>query len=313
MIATAFEEAAVIDRIATMRLQEESAAYQCVDYLARADDIDAECRSKMCRWSFQIVDFCKFSPETVSIAMNYLDRFLATSITSNNPTAIRARTSRKQYQLASMAALYIAVKINEPLEMDTALVSELSRGCYTPIEIARAEADVLNALGWRTSGPTPLGFFQHFLALLPKRARDGRGAERAMDLGRAQTEFAAAEYELSGAMVPPSAMGMAALLNALEAIDYRGDEGMDENERIRFLARVRDISGVDPFLDEDVHYARSILALSFSNEDKTEIEPEASEEQQQQQQQQQVIEKKRVSSSSRGGMETSPVCVANAQ
>mmetsp|Transcript_12394 Transcript_12394/g.36478 ORF Transcript_12394/g.36478 Transcript_12394/m.36478 type:complete len:393 (-) Transcript_12394:320-1498(-) len=304
MIATAFEEAAVIDRIATMRLQEESAAYQCSDYLAFTDDIDAECRSMMCRWSAQVVDFCKFSRETVSVAMNYLDRFMTTSITSQNPFALMARTSRKQYQLASMASLYIAVKIHEPLEMDTALVSELSRGCYSPIEIAMAEMEILNALGWRTSGPTPLEFFRHFLALLPPRRLSSRVMEGMLKLGKAQAEFSAADFELSAAMVSPSKVGMAALLNALEAMEatttYRDDDHdddhddagveldmLDEEERSAFLKRLGDainIGGVDPSLDDDVKYARSILAESLPQQRPALAAPTSQQRQQQRQQ-----------------------------
>merc|ERR1712226_396506 len=94
------------------------------------DDPDhMDSRKKMVAWCFQVVDFCKFQRETVSIAMNLLDRFMMTSQSQV------AKTDVKVYQLAAMTALYTAVKIHEPEVMDPKLISNLSRGVYQPEEV----------------------------------------------------------------------------------------------------------------------------------------------------------------------------------
>ena len=117
--------------------QQEKLAYQKVDPLrgaplhheGAADDssshVDEICRFKMCEWSFQIVDFCKFHRESVDIAMNYLDRFLLTKVGQ------AALQDRNVYQLVAMTCLYSAIKIHERQALSPAVVSQLSRGVYT--------------------------------------------------------------------------------------------------------------------------------------------------------------------------------------
>ena len=120
------------DRIRTMRKQEVT-HHQCADYMRDSDSylstasqiVDEESRIKMCEWCYQVVDFCKFRRETVGIGMSYLDRYISTR------QGRLALTDRKFYQLAAMTSLYMAIKIHEPLEMETSLLADLSRGVYT--------------------------------------------------------------------------------------------------------------------------------------------------------------------------------------
>ena len=77
----------------------------------------------MAKWCCEIADFCKYKRETVAIAMNCLDRFMST------PVGHQILLDRNAYQLASMTALYSAVKIHEQEAMDPNLVSSrLRRG-----------------------------------------------------------------------------------------------------------------------------------------------------------------------------------------
>jgi hypothetical protein len=207
----------IADCIAIMRIQEET-TYSVRDYLAESVSIrklahkpvDEDCRIKMCEWCYQVVDFCKFRRETVAIGMSYLDRYLCT------PKGRDALCNRKLYQLAAMTALYIAIKIHEPLEMETSLLADLSRGCYTEMEFVDMEQTMLMALKWRVNGPTQLGFVQHFLALLPSSVHPAV-AETIFDYARYQTELAVAEQAFVG--LKPSEMALAAVMNALEGMD----------------------------------------------------------------------------------------------
>jgi hypothetical protein len=170
--------------------------------------VDEESRIKMCEWCYQVVDFCKFRRETVGIGMSYLDRYIST------PQGRLALTDRKFYQLAAMTSLYMAIKIHEPLEMETSLLADLSRGVYTDLQIAEMERKILDGLEWRLAGPTPLTFIQHFMALLDVDLRV-KGA--IMDYARYQVELAVSSLDL----VPrrPSEIALAAILNAMEGID----------------------------------------------------------------------------------------------
>lgn len=126
-----------------------------------------------------------------------------------------ALTDRKFYQLAAMTCLYMAIKIHEPLEMETSLLADLSRGVYTDMQIAQMELEILEALEWRLSGPTPLAFIQHFMALITDI--DPRVKAAIMDYARYQSELAVSSLDL----VPRDAseIALAAILNAIEGID----------------------------------------------------------------------------------------------
>ena len=207
----------VADRIAIMRIQEET-TYKVKDYIAESalvrkrasKPVDSDCRVKMCEWCYQVVDFCKFRRETVGIGMSYLDRYLCT------PKGRSALCNRKEYQLAAMTALYIAIKLHEPLEMETSLLADLSRGCYTEMEFVHMEQTMLQAIKWRVNGPTSLAFVAHFLSFLPSSVHPDV-AESIMEYARFQTELAIAEQDLIS--VRPSYIALAALMNAVEGVD----------------------------------------------------------------------------------------------
>ena len=156
------------------------------------------------------VDFCKFRRETVGIGMSYLDRYLCTS------RGRAALFKRKEYQLAAMTALYVAIKLHEPLEMETSLLADLSRGCYTEMEFVECEQVLLTALKWRMNGPTALQFAQHYLTFLPDTLSESVN-EAIFDYTRFQIELAIADQ--SFVPLKMSDIGLAAVLNGIEGID----------------------------------------------------------------------------------------------
>jgi hypothetical protein len=219
------EEPDIYNCISAMLAQEHY--YLCHDYLnlshrqaahhsmqfERCDPIDETCRSKMTEWCFHVVDCTNLRRETVSIAMGYLDRFLC----SSSLRAEQARCDRKEYQLAAMTALYIAVKIYEPLEMDAGLVSKLSRGLHSAGEVTRLEHEMLVALSWRMNDPSPYQICNYLLELVPENAEDVKPT--LYDFCHFQTELATGDY----AYVPlrRSVIAVASVLNALEGINQQ--------------------------------------------------------------------------------------------
>jgi len=148
--------------------------------------------------------------------------------------------------------------LNEPLEMETSLLSELSRGCYTDAEIAQMELDMLDALDWRVSGPTALSFVSHFLALMPPSvSANPMVPATLLDFCRYQTELATGDYHF--VTKRPSTIAMASLLNSMEAID---DAYFDQLERSIFLQTLLEASAVRPDAPE-VSDARIRLMTSF--------------------------------------------------
>lgn len=115
-----------------------------------------------------------------------------------------------------MTALYVAIKLHEPLEMETSLLADLSRGCYTEMEFVEMEQTILQALEFRVNGPTPLSFLQHFMTMVPATVHP-TVADLVMDYARYQMELAVSEQAF--AHIKPSELALASLLNALEGMD----------------------------------------------------------------------------------------------
>jgi Cyclin, N-terminal domain len=193
---------------------QEVTGYFAVDYIHqnkhRSLDVDQDCRKKMVAWSYQVVDFCKFNRETVEIAMSYLDRFLST------PPGRHTLQDRSVYQLAAMASLYTAVKIHEPEAMDPTLVSNLSRGTYSPKEIEEMEFIIIQALQWRLNPPTTLSFVREFYNLIPYEAIDGVTRTIVYELTKFQAELAASATEFVG--ISSSEKAYCCFINAMECL-----------------------------------------------------------------------------------------------
>jgi hypothetical protein len=213
----------VASTLEVMRRQE--ACYTCSDYLSRRPSrslkraqapppVDAECRFKMAEWCYQVVDFCKFSRETVAISMSYLDRYISTE------AGLPALQDRKVFQLAAMTCLYTAIKINEPEAMEPRIVAQLSRGTYTEQEVTDMELKILTAIQWRMNPPTALTFLDYFLALLPENVMIPSDRDAIYELAKFQTELAVHEYSL--VTVSASTVAFSSMKNALETVACKG-------------------------------------------------------------------------------------------
>ena len=158
----------------------------------------------------QVVDFCHFSRETVTIAMSILDRFL---MTQQGRSAI---FDSAEFQLAAMTSLYTAVKIHEPEVMSSNLVSTLSRGAHTDKEVEVMERRILQAIKWHVNPPTSLSFIREFLNLLPPEFLDESTKTTLYEISKYQSELVVADYALVS--IPASTIAYASLINALEGL-----------------------------------------------------------------------------------------------
>lgn len=207
---------ATVDTLAAM-CHQEGTGYVTADFirrgravLATALRVDDDCRTKMVTWSYQVVDFCKFSRESVEISLSYLDRFLLT------PPGLAALQDRSVFQLAAMASLYTAVKIHEPEAMDPKLVSQLSRGTYSPEDVEEMERVILQALQWRVNPPTALSFVREFYNLIPAEAMSETARSISYDITKFQTELAVSESDF--VWVKPSVTAYCSLMISLESL-----------------------------------------------------------------------------------------------
>ena len=213
----------IADRLETMLQQERDPTYHCTDYLnscrSQGDDVpspsfsggkkpvDEVCRAKMIQWMYQLVDFFSISRESVWIAVSYLDRF----VSSSNSRSRQALNDRNEYQLAAMTALYIAIKLHEPVVISTSLLSKTSREKYRKEEFEQMEVEMLVTLKWRMSAPTCLEYAQMFLSLLPPMQR-GKSVAAILGFVRYRIEQSVKCYDLTRSM--PSVVAIACILNA---------------------------------------------------------------------------------------------------
>jgi hypothetical protein len=211
-----------LNTISAMRHQEES-GYKRRNFLHQHDPqvnltigplnpsaVTVECRNLMVAWCYQVVDYLSFRRETVEIAINILDRFCCTE------SGKAATMDRKVYQLASMSSLYTACKIHEPEAMDPKLVSNLSRGVYSPREVEEMESVILGALQWRVNPPTSLSFVRQLLDLIPLDVINQHVRQAVYDITKYQTELSVNEFEF--VTVKSSTVAYGALMNALESV-----------------------------------------------------------------------------------------------
>ena len=89
-------------------------------------------REKICEWSYQVIDHFDFSREVVAVSIHYLDRFLA-----------KTPVNKKLFQLVAMTTLYLAIKIYEPGTLSMSSMIELSRGYFSPSQMAEMEMAIL--------------------------------------------------------------------------------------------------------------------------------------------------------------------------
>lgn len=226
----------LVDSLSVMIEQESSKHYSCSDYLSNKSlhsrrrtkstdcygyEITSEDRMDLVDWCYQIVDNCKFDRETVAIAMNIADRYMCT------PQAHHILYHRGNYQLVILTALYISIKIHEPLAFGSQDFASLSKGTYSTQDIEDMELQMLEGLKWRLSCPSSLQLAHTILSLM---ASNVQGHEQIPALAKGvwaaifeevafQTENAVRVYDFT--TLRSSTVAVAAVLNAIEQINDR--------------------------------------------------------------------------------------------
>jgi|NOAtaT_6_FD_contig_51_5086413_length_1344_multi_4_in_0_out_0_1 hypothetical protein len=190
--------------------REASSFYGTSDLPLSEQSVDSQSRKMMCNWCYQVVDYFNFSRETVQIGMSYFDRFLITQ------QGRLCKDDRSHYQLACITCMYVAIKVNEQMDLHASLLCQLSRGCYTVSQITRMERVILESLQWRLNPPTATAFVQHFVALLPTTLPiDER--RRLLNIAMYQAELALFDHSFITATAA-STIAAAAVSNALESV-----------------------------------------------------------------------------------------------
>ena len=232
-----------METIQAMKRQ-EATEYQPRDYLGimlrerphqnRRNLADADFRTQMVIWCYNLVDLVELNRETVAIAMNVVDRFIAAKQEQHRRRRQQRKTphnsvaytvNRRTFQLTTLAAVYLATKVHEPKSMDPGLLANISQGAYSASEIEAAELDILLTLDFRVHPPTAMSFVRQGVELLSSSSssstsspvwEDASLKETVLELARLQTEVVVPEYDFIH--FPASHVAYWCLLNALQGV-----------------------------------------------------------------------------------------------
>jgi len=239
-------------------------------------------------WCYSVVDKCKFDRDTVAMAMNMVDRFLlsykpqTSCSTTSDATQDNSYThDRHHYQLLTMTALYIAIKINEPVAMDPKVFAATSGGIYSVQEIEDMELTILKGLEWRVYASSTSVQMAHYIMasidigpyLATAKQEEETHAmslmEFILDEVRYQAELAVRDYYFS--LVRPSTVAMAAIFNALDQVDLAACQHILEALLSSQLVMLTGVSidedeNDDSFLQELFHVKARLTCMLESNE-----------------------------------------------
>lgn len=198
-------------------LRQDKIGYKLPDYLRNLPrftesglPVDAIARSAIVDWCFLIMETCDYRAETAMIAVSCLDRFVATS------DGRSILLDRVQYQLASLAAVYLAIKVHEQQALTPSIIARLSHGLHTEASIEAMERRMLSAISWRVNPPTPLDFSRKFLEIIPEQILDDDDREEVIDLVQSQAKLSMKSYDVC--LMGASKTAFAALLNAFQRV-----------------------------------------------------------------------------------------------
>mmetsp|Transcript_22486 Transcript_22486/g.51495 ORF Transcript_22486/g.51495 Transcript_22486/m.51495 type:complete len:435 (-) Transcript_22486:486-1790(-) len=164
----------------------------------------------ICEWSYKVITYFGMSTSTLWASLSYLDRYIDISGPCNN----------KEFKLAAMASLYLAIKIYEMKEkkVSAAQIAHLSRDDFSPEDITRMEMRLLTALSWRVNIPTPLSFVHEFINVSEAmRALPEDATAHLTEL--CEIGVAMSVYEQSCVCVHPSTVAFALVLVAMDHVN----------------------------------------------------------------------------------------------
>ncbi|RMB95416.1 hypothetical protein DUI87_28138 [Hirundo rustica rustica] len=185
--------------------------YKCVVGV----QVTAEARCKLVSWLIPVHRHFGLSLEALCLAVNILDRFLATT-----PVAADC------FQLLGVTALLIACK---QVEVHPPSVKELLALCcdaFTRQQLRNLECIVLHRLDFDLAAPTVSFFLEHFSQVrLEARGADAGEAADARSLAAGVTELSLADYaftKYAPSLLAASSLGLAdRLLSHRSPLDLR--------------------------------------------------------------------------------------------
>ena len=161
-------------------------------------------REKVVQWCYDVVDSLQEDRSIVYVSMNILDRYCAFLL---NETGVDEAT----YELASLTAMFLAVRIAGSGNLQLPDLIDMSRGGIGVKDVVSMGKCMIGTLNWDRRIVRPSDFLSDLLALVPS-LKDRR--QYFLDSACYLAEIAVFDMVLS--RYAPSQVALAAVLNALE-------------------------------------------------------------------------------------------------
>lgn len=195
-------------------------------------------RERVVVWMYSIADHLRESRSIVSVATSILDRYAAVlaSTAKGGGTAAAATMDSLRYEVASMTALFLAVRVAGSGNLSVQQLLAMRRHSKIQTEdIVKVGSDMVKLLSWKRRLVTPAHFLTKFLEVIP-----GGGHDEVGQSARYLIEMSICDTCLSRSK--PSDVALAALMNVLRADAPSGTlEG--------FVDQVMKITGGDALSD----------------------------------------------------------------
>jgi hypothetical protein len=96
--------------------------------------VNEDWRSKICEWSYQVIDYFDFDREIVAISLHYLDRYVSQRL-----------VNKKTFQLVAITTLHMACKLHSPRDQQIPMemLRSMGKGNFTDEHICAMERSIL--------------------------------------------------------------------------------------------------------------------------------------------------------------------------
>jgi len=161
-----------VDRLITMR-NIETKSYACTDYIKELNndllgsDLH-ENRNEISAWMYRLLDAHNIDRNLAYHSMNLLDRFYSNIISSRDKYDIDEFIGSSMFELASLTALYLAMKLNtnQNQPVNIAKFELTCQGKFTAEDIGGMEMRMLTVLSWHVFPPTLSEYIENYVSLL---------------------------------------------------------------------------------------------------------------------------------------------------
>lgn len=217
-------------------------------------EVKPHMRKIVADWMLEVCEEtrCSETPEVFSLAMNYMDRFLAL-----------CRISKSQLQLLGAASLFLASKFKAIDHISSEKLVMYTDFSITTQELKDWELLVLHKLRWELSSTTAMDYLDH---IIPRLCLPNSVDIRSLRM-KTETIIALAATDYHFSYKPPSLMAATSILTALRSCN---SETKTKTQQSLFNAHSEDLAKRQDLLSDkilkDAKMCLQILTLAGSED-----------------------------------------------